>query len=61
MYRCWNCGCRFEDPDYTEICWEDFYGVSGMFERPTYGVIPQCPYCESDEIEETYEEDDYDE
>lgn len=58
MYRCWNCGCRFETPDYMEVCWEDYYGVGHEFFRKTYGVIPKCPNCDSDEIFETCPEDD---
>lgn len=58
MYRCWNCGRRFDEPEYMEVCWEDYYGVGNEFFRKTYGVIPQCPSCGSDEIEEICEEDD---
>lgn len=58
MYRCWNCGYRFDEPEYMEVCWEDYYGVGNEFFRKTYGVIPQCPSCGSDEIEEICEEDD---
>lgn len=59
MYKCFNCGSRFEDPDYLEICWEDEYSVGSMFERRTYSVIPTCPHCDSYEIEEFDEEDEY--
>jgi DNA-directed RNA polymerase subunit RPC12/RpoP len=63
MYKCWNCGLRFEEPDYEDVCWEELYGVGDMFERKTYGRLATCPHCGSDEIEEGYEgeDDEFDE
>lgn len=60
MYRCRSCGCRFEKPDYMEICWEDYYGVGSMFPNKNYGVVAECPNCGSDDICETYEGDEED-
>jgi len=58
MYKCWNCGVRFEEPDYEEVCMEDLYGVGSMFQNRHYKLISTCPHCGSDEIEEGYEGED---
>lgn len=63
MYRCWNCGCRFEEPDYIEYYAEDYFGVGSLFNDKHTITIRECPSCESDQIEEGFEEDldEYDE
>lgn len=63
MYRCWNCREIFDDDEirYVEVCWEDYYGVGGMFPDRHYGQIAVCPYCGNDEIEEFNEEEEFDE
>ncbi len=45
MYKCPECGEIFEEPNYMEVCMEDFYGVGSMFPNRNYGTITQCPYC----------------
>lgn len=45
MYRCRECGRTFDEPDYVEVCWEEFYGVGAEFLRKTYGNVTDCPYC----------------
>jgi len=64
MYKCPECGEIFEEPNYMEVCWEDYYGVGSMFPNRNYGVISQCPHCgeainTDDDI--YYEEEDEDE
>lgn len=64
MYKCPECGEIFEEPNYMEVCWEDYYGVGSMFPNRTYGTITQCPCCgeainTDDDI--YYEEEDEDE
>lgn len=65
MFRCNHCGALFEDPDYESVCMEDYNGVGSMFDTHTYGEIAVCPECGSDNIEETYDldewEDEYEE
>lgn len=63
MYKCNECGSRFETPNYMGICWESYFGVSSMFPDRHYGVVEECPECGSSDIWETYEgdEDDDDE
>lgn len=58
MYRCWNCGYRFDEPEYMEYYAEDYYGVGGLFPDKNTITIRECPSCGSDEIEEICEEDD---
>ena len=60
MYRCLECGSKFEEPDYMEVCWEAYYGVGHDFARRNYGAIAECPHCGSSDIEEVSEEDDDD-
>lgn len=59
MYRCYECGQIFEEPDYMEICWEDENGVRSMFEDRHYKVIAVCPYCQEyiDPEMDIYEDD----
>lgn len=59
MFRCGGCGCVFADDEvqYERVCWEDYYGVGGMFDSRNYGDLMTCPHCGSDDIEELDEED----
>jgi len=59
MYKCFNCGRRFEEPDYEDLSYEDYYGVGSEFPRAGhhYFRLKRCPYCGSDEVEEDYEDD----
>lgn len=58
MYKCRECYRKFEYPDYVERCYEDMYGVGGMFPDRHYAVFAECPYCgapidvQEDEIDE---------
>lgn len=52
MYRCESCQKMFEDPDSETFCYEDYYGVSSMFQNRYYGTYAVCPECGSEEIEE---------
>lgn len=53
MYRC-SCGAMFAEPDYLEVCYEDYYGVSSMFPNRNYGTFAVCPECGSDDLEEIF-------
>lgn len=61
MYKCWNCGLKFEEPCYEEVCLEDLYGVGSMFPDRHYTLLATCPRCELDDIEEYSDEEDIDE
>ena len=63
MMRCAECEAIFEDGDivYETVCWEDYYGVSSMFESKHYGSVATCPHCGSEEIEDYWEDDEDDE
>lgn len=58
MYRCWNCGYRFKEPCYEELSYEEYCGVDDMFPKGSqhYFTLKTCPSCGSEEIEESYEE-----
>ena len=58
MYRCWNCGVRFEEPNHMEYSYEDYFGVSSMFRDRHYFILHECPSCGSEEIEEYSDEAD---
>lgn len=62
MYRCSECGQKFEEPEYMEVCWESECGVGSMFPDMHYGVVPECPYCGEpiSEYDICYEEDEDD-
>lgn len=68
MYRCKNCGCRFDEPKELNSSWEAYYGISGMFDYSTPRTAYVCPECNDDEIEyddeddleNDWEEEDYD-
>ncbi len=66
MYKCPECGEIFDEPDYVEICMEDYNGVSSLFPNRNYKTFPECPKCGSninldydfyDEEEEVGDED----
>lgn len=52
MYRCKNCGCRFDEPKELNSTWEAYYGISGMFDYSTPMTRNVCPECNDEEIEE---------
>ena len=58
MYRCKNCGCRFDEPKELNSTWEAYYGISGMFDYSTPRTAYVCPECNDDEIEEEYDDED---
>ena len=60
MYKCPECGEIFDEPDYMEVCWEDYNGVGSMFPDRHYGTIAQCPYC-NEAIDTEYDYYDEDE
>ena len=57
MYRCKNCGCRFDEPKELNSSWEAYYGISGMFDYSTPRTAYVCPECNDDEIEEEYDDE----
>lgn len=59
MYKCFNCECRFEEPDYEDLSYEEYYGVGSEFPRYSHNYfrLKRCPYCGSDEVEEDYEDE----
>jgi len=61
MYKCWNCGLKFEEPDYMEYYAEDYFGVGSMFPDKHTITIAECPCCGFDDIEEICEDDEDDE
>lgn len=56
MYRCKNCGCRFDEPKELNSSWEAYYGISGMFDFSTPRTAYVCPECNDEEIE--YDDED---
>lgn len=62
MYKCINCGRRFEEPAYEDVSYEDYCGVGSDFPRAShhYFTLTQCPYCWSTDIDDDIEEDNED-
>lgn len=64
MYKCPECGEIFEEPDYEEICLEEYNGVADLFPGGTrhYKTICRCPVCgESIDPEWDYYDEDEEE
>lgn len=47
MYRCGECGEIFEEPDFEQVCLEDYNGVGSLFPRADrhYATFASCPSC----------------
>lgn len=54
VYECNRCGALFDEPAGEPICYEDYNGVSSMFDDYHYGEIAVCPECGSEHIQERY-------
>lgn len=52
MYKCCKCESRFDEPDRKEISYEDYYGVSDLFQNSHRMDLLVCPFCQDDDIEE---------
>lgn len=63
MYKCPECGAKFETPEYETVCMEEYCGVGSMFRDRHYATFANCPICggpiddEYDMWDESYEED----
>lgn len=52
MYRCKDCGKKFEEPISETMTYEDYYGVYDLFNSSRGHItIELCPYCSSEDIE----------
>lgn len=60
MYKCKNCGCRFDEPKTIHTSWENYYGIGDMFENHTPKTMYVCPECNDDEYDDFYEDDEDD-
>lgn len=65
MFKCNNCGCKFENPRKVDL--ETYYGVYSCFGNSYGEMINLCPNCEDNDIivydeeeEKTIEERVYD-
>lgn len=58
MWKCELCGSIFSEPDSVEYCYEDYCGVTSMFEDRHYSYYDVCPYCGAEEIHSYWEEED---
>ena len=66
MYKCPECGAKFEDPVYESVCLEDLYGVRSQFGYGTgsWRTFANCPECGSPidtEYDTCYEDEEEDE
>lgn len=54
IYYCEECDRYFTEEQIgeKEICYEEEYGILGMFSNRTYARVGCCPYCESTEYQE---------
>lgn len=59
IYYCKECDGYFSDNqiDEKEICYEEEYGVLGLFPDRTYANVSCCPHCGGTD----YDEEDEDE
>ncbi len=57
IYLCDDCRRTFEEPDTETIDMESYNGVGSMFADHHYAEINVCPFCGSEELTRTYEEE----
>ena len=59
IYRCGDCGKYFteEQMEEKQICYEEEYGVAGMFPYNTYDNVCCCPHCNSTNFQECNDEE----
>lgn len=57
MYKCNNCGCRFDEPYVKHTTYEAYYGVSSYFDSYNKLELKCCPECESDDFDSVYDEE----
>ena len=55
MFKCNNCGCKFENPRKVDL--ETYYGVYSCFGNSYGEMINLCPNCEDNDIIEHDEEE----
>lgn len=55
MFKCNNCGCKFENPRKVDL--ETYYGVYSYFGNSYGEMINLCPNCEDNDIIEYDEEE----
>ena len=61
MYRCPECGAKFEQPEFETVCMEELYGVTSMFYDRHYRTFANCPKCgEAIDIEYDIYDEEYD-
>lgn len=48
MFKCNNCGCKFENPRKVDL--ETYYGVYSCFGNSYGEMINLCPNCEDNDI-----------
>lgn len=60
MYRCERCGETFNESEVVVEKWREYRGE--YFGFPAIETVSEehCPYCNSEDIEEYYEEDEDD-
>lgn len=51
MYKCNDCGKRFEEPKITQESRGEYWGA------PCWEMYSVCPYCKSDDIDEETEDE----
>ena len=58
MVKCIECGAVLceDEVERETVCWEDYYGVSTMFQNRNYGNVAVCPHCHG-AVEEYYEKE----
>ena len=60
MYRCYECGAVFDEPDYVEICEEAEAGVASMFTNLHWATVSVCPECGAYGFEDVFEDEEED-
>lgn len=57
MYRCIDCGEVFDEPESVRYNKDDYNGTADLFGNWQWGTYDACPNCGSEDIEETFEEE----
>lgn len=53
MMKCRDCKATFNESKIKQTTYENYYGVSSEFLHNNPLNLAVCPYCESEDIEET--------
>ena len=61
MWICNRCKSTFNEPQSVRYCVDEYNGTQGLFGNWQYAYYDVCPYCESEDIAITYDDEEEEE